>query len=183
MRARHVLFAAFAALLVTACAGSGKRVKPTTEIIDAPAAKAEEPAPAPAPAAEPEPEGPALAACSLLRVSFAFDSAQLDPAATEALRESARCLVDRKATRLLVEGHADERGTAAYNVALGARRAEAVKRYLADLGVTARIETVSFGEELPAAAGADESAWRENRRAELRANGDRRSDGTVHAAF
>lgn len=181
MRSTRLLFTTFAAILVTACAGSGKRVNTTTEIVDSPVVQA--PEPAPAPAAEPEPEqAEAVSDCTLVRVSFAFDSAILDAAAMEALRENARCLSERKTTKLLVEGHADERGTAAYNVALGARRADAVKRYLGDLGVGAGIETVSFGEELPATAGSDERAWRENRRAELRANGDRRSDGSVFAA-
>jgi peptidoglycan-associated lipoprotein len=181
MRPYRVLFPTFALILLAGCASNAKSAKPTTEIIDGVAA-APEPAPEPAPAAEPEPEPAAVSDCALVRVSFAFDSAQLDASAMEALRENARCLEERKATKLLVEGHADERGTAAYNVALGARRAEAVKRYLGDLGVTARIETVSFGEELPVTGGADERAWSQNRRAELRGNGDRRSDGSVFAA-
>lgn len=177
MRSSRVLFPTFAFLLLAGCASNAKSVKPTTEIIDGVA----QAPPEPAPAAEPAPEAPVVSDCALLRVPFAFDSAQLDPGAMNALRENARCLEQRKATRLLVEGHADERGTVAYNIGLGTRRAEAVRRYLADLGVTAAIETVSFGKELPAAPGADERAWAQNRRAELRTNGDRRSDGSVFA--
>lgn len=117
------------------------------------------------------------ASCSLVRVSFAFDSAQLDPEAMRVLRDNARCIAERRAASLLVEGHCDERGTAQYNVALGARRAETVRRYLADLGVTAKLDTVSFGKELPLAPGSGDSAWAQNRRAELRLAGETRSDG------
>ena len=70
------------------------------------------------------------------------------------LREDADCLSRRAATALLIEGHCDERGTTEYNIALGARRAETVrKRYLADLGVKTKFDTVSFGKELPLVAG------------------------------
>jgi peptidoglycan-associated lipoprotein len=70
---------------------------------------------------------------------------------------------------LVVEGHCDERGSEEYNLALGDRRAAAVARYLEDLGVSGtRLRTVSFGENKPAAAGHDESAWRVNRRSEIR---------------
>ena len=78
---------------------------------------------------------------------------------------------------MIVEGHTDERGTTAYNLALGGRRADAVRTYLRDLGVTAGLETISFGKELPLASGAGEEAWSQNRRAELKLPGDRRSDG------
>jgi peptidoglycan-associated lipoprotein len=67
-----------------------------------------------------------------------------------------------------IQGHCDERGSDEYNLALGDRRAAAVKRYLVDLGVpSARLKTVTFGESRPAVAGHDETAWRYNRRSEL----------------
>jgi peptidoglycan-associated lipoprotein len=70
--------------------------------------------------------------------------------------------------KVTIEGHTDERGSAEYNLALGERRANAVKRYLVDLGVSSsKLRTVSFGEERPAVQGHDESAWRYNRRAEF----------------
>jgi peptidoglycan-associated lipoprotein len=124
---------------------------------------------------------PSTETCGLVRVRFAFDSAQLDEAATQALREDAQCLARRAPPALVVEGHCDERGTTQYNVVLGARRAEAVRRYLADLGVKTRFDTVSFGKELPVAQGSGEAAWAQNRRAELRLPGDRRSDGQLVA--
>jgi peptidoglycan-associated lipoprotein len=74
---------------------------------------------------------------------------------------------------ITVEGHCDERGSEEYNLALGERRANAVKRYLVDLGVpSSRVRTVSFGEAKPAVMGHDESAWRYNRRAEFRSRGN-----------
>jgi peptidoglycan-associated lipoprotein len=174
-----LLALAFAAL---ACAAQPKSLNPSTDILDGGAvssapAPAPEPA-APAPAADPVPADPG---CSLVRVAFAFDSAQLSPAAMSSLRESAKCIADRGATALLIEGHCDERGTAQYNVALGARRADAVKRYLADLGVKATLDSVSFGKELPMVQGAGEGAWAQNRRAEMRLPGEKRSDGMTVA--
>jgi peptidoglycan-associated lipoprotein len=187
-------FATLPILLLAACASQGKAVKPSTEIVDAaPAA-----APAPAVAAAPAPGtcssdascGPGevctngrctAAACGVSKITFGFDSAQLEPSALDALRTDAQCIQQRRSASVLIEGHCDERGTAAYNLALGARRAEAVKKYLAGLGVAAPIETVSFGKELPAVEGTGESIWAQNRRAELRLPGDTRSDGKVVA--
>jgi peptidoglycan-associated lipoprotein len=71
--------------------------------------------------------------------------------------------------RVVLEGHADERGTREYNMALGERRAKAVQRYLVLQGVSpAQLELVSYGEERPVATGSDDSAWAQNRRVELR---------------
>jgi peptidoglycan-associated lipoprotein len=171
------------ALAVTACAANPKTLNPSTDVVDGVAGASAPPAPMSDPAPEPAPAepGPATSDCSLVRVRFAFDSAQLGPDAMRALREDAKCITDRQATSLLIEGHCDERGTAQYNVALGARRAEAVRRYLADLGVKAKLDAVSFGKELPLTPGTGEAAWAQNRRAEMRLPGDRRSDGTVVA--
>ncbi len=75
--------------------------------------------------------------------------------------------VDPKA-RIVIEGHADERGTTEYNLALGQKRAEAVSKALGALGVAAnRVESISFGEEKPRAQGSNEQAWSQNRRADL----------------
>ena len=71
--------------------------------------------------------------------------------------------------RVTIEGHCDERGSEEYNLALGERRASAVKRYLTTLGIPdSKLDTVSFGESKPATQGHDESAWRWNRRAEFK---------------
>ena len=80
----------------------------------------------------------------------------------------AKYLVANKATRVRIEGHTDERGSREYNLALGQRRADGVRRSLVLLGVNeTQIETVSFGEEKPAMTGTSEEAWRANRRADL----------------
>jgi len=179
--------AILAAAILSACAANPKSVKSSTDVIDgaaatAPApAAAPAPAPAPEPAAAPEPAPAAAEACALVRVRFAFDSAQLDADATRLLRDDAECLSKRGATALLIEGHCDERGTAQYNIALGARRADAVKRYLTSLGVKAAIDSVSFGKELPLASGSEDAAWAQNRRAEMRLPGEKRSDGKLVA--
>lgn len=102
----------------------------------------------------------------LRTVHFDFDSARIraDQAAT--MESNAFWLLDHPDARIIVEGHCDERGTREYNLALGQRRADAAADYLISLGVDpSRIETVSFGEELPAVPGYDETAWAANRRA------------------
>jgi len=79
----------------------------------------------------------------------------------------------KKDSRIRIEGNADERGSREYNLALGQRRAEAVKRVMTVLGVAdGRIETISFGEEKPKANGHDEASWAENRRADIRYAGE-----------
>lgn len=99
---------------------------------------------------------------------FDFDQSVVKPDAAAALEAHAKNLV-AKGGKVVLEGHADERGTREYNLALGERRAEAVARYLTVLGVTSQqIETVSYGEERPASLGHDESSWSLNRRVELR---------------
>ena len=99
---------------------------------------------------------------------FAFDAATLDADAQEALRQSASWLREHPEFALRIEGHCDERGTEQYNLALADRRASIVRDYLVTLGVdTARIKTVSYGEERPFAEGHNEAAWAQNRRAHL----------------
>ncbi|APV51794.1 peptidoglycan-associated lipoprotein [Betaproteobacteria bacterium GR16-43] len=80
---------------------------------------------------------------------------------------------DKRDAKIRIEGNCDERGSREYNLALGQRRAEAVKKVMTVLGVQdGRIETVSFGEEKPASAGHDESAWQQNRRADIKYPGE-----------
>jgi peptidoglycan-associated lipoprotein len=102
------------------------------------------------------------------RVYFDYDDAALRADARAALDEKARALRDNPEIRLRIEGHADERGSTEYNLALGSRRAASVVAYLTGFGIVAsRLETVSLGEERPLDAGHDETAWRQNRRAEF----------------
>jgi peptidoglycan-associated lipoprotein len=100
------------------------------------------------------------------RVFFGFDSAVLSPVAAETLDRQAVWLRRYPDVIVTIEGHADERGTREYNLALGDRRANAVKNYLVALEIEPeRITTISYGEERPADPGHDESAWATNRRA------------------
>ena len=99
-------------------------------------------------------------------VFFEFDSAVLDPAATGQLKANATWLVQNPDVAVMIEGHCDERGTAEYNIALGERRSEVTKSFLANAGVSvSRMETVSYGEERPFDSGHNEMAWSQNRRA------------------
>jgi len=100
---------------------------------------------------------------------FDFDKSIVRPESREALAKHAEYLVSHPDARVVLEGHADERGTREYNMALGERRAKAISRYLTIQGVAAsQIETVSFGEEVPVAFGHDSNAWQLNRRVEVR---------------
>jgi peptidoglycan-associated lipoprotein len=101
-------------------------------------------------------------------IYFAYDSSDLD-AESQAVAEAHASYLMNNAARVVLEGHADERGTREYNLALGERRAKAVASVFEALGVNmANIETVSYGEENPAVEGHDESAWHLNRRVEIR---------------
>ena len=99
------------------------------------------------------------------RVFFAFDSSALDPMAQDTLRRQAEWLRANPTRNAVIEGHADERGTREYNLALGARRASAVRNFLVGEGVAAdRLRSVTYGKERPEALCSDESCWSVNRR-------------------
>jgi len=97
---------------------------------------------------------------------FDFDRYDLSADARGVLRGNAEWLKSNPFARVEIEGHCDERGTNDYNLALGAKRAQAARDYLASLGVAAdRMSTTSFGEEIPVCQEPSESCWRQNRRA------------------
>jgi len=99
-------------------------------------------------------------------VNFGFDSAELTVSARSTLNRQAAFLSLNQDLMIVIEGHADERGTREYNLALGDRRATAVRDYLVAKGInSARVRTVSYGKERPAVAGSDDAAWAKNRRA------------------
>jgi peptidoglycan-associated lipoprotein len=99
------------------------------------------------------------------RVFFAYDKSDLSADARRTLERQAAWLRQWSNQRLTVEGHCDERGTREYNLALGERRANAVKDYLVALGVpAARLSTISYGKERPVVLGSNEAAWAQNRR-------------------
>ena len=100
-------------------------------------------------------------------VLFDFDSSQLSDYARRVLDRQAGFLKAQPEARIILGGHADERGTREYNLALGERRAAAARDYLVAKGVNAaRIRIISYGKERPVAVGSNEAAWRLNRRAE-----------------
>ncbi|NNF08204.1 MAG: peptidoglycan-associated lipoprotein Pal [Candidatus Eisenbacteria bacterium] len=98
-------------------------------------------------------------------VFFPYDRYELRTEARRVLQENVRYLRDNPDLRIVLEGHCDERGTTEYNLALGQKRAEAVRQYLVDLGIEPqRISLISFGEEKPFVEGASEDAFSKNRR-------------------
>lgn len=99
---------------------------------------------------------------------FAFDKSELNAAGKATLDAYAAYLNSNSGTAVTVEGNCDERGSREYNLALGQRRADSVKAYLVNQGVSAnRIDTVSFGEERPVCKGSGEACWAQNRRADI----------------
>lgn len=114
-------------------------------------------------------EMPGDQASPLATVFFEYDSAALGDDTLRTIEANARWLNAHPRTRVVIEGHCDERGTLEYNLGLGARRAATVRDHLVRLGIAPdRLETISFGEEKPAEEGHDEAAWAKNRRAEFR---------------
>ena len=101
-------------------------------------------------------------------IYYEFDKSEIKPDSRNLLEANARYLRDHPNVKVRVEGNADERGSAEYNLALGQRRAEAVTRQLKVLGVNeSRIEAVSLGKEKPKRTGHDETSWQENRRSDI----------------
>ncbi|UCC72403.1 MAG: peptidoglycan-associated lipoprotein Pal [Gemmatimonadota bacterium] len=102
------------------------------------------------------------------RVHFDFDKSDIRPDAEEVLQRKVVVLREYAGVSFRIEGHCDERGSNEYNLALGQRRAEAVRRYLVSYGLDAsRFTTISYGEERPAMRASNEDAWAQNRRAEF----------------
>jgi peptidoglycan-associated lipoprotein len=130
------------------------------------------------PAAPPGPVGPVgpggpgyapgsqqdLAATAGDRVFFAFDRADIAPEGQQILRRQAEWLRRYPQVSVTIEGHCDERGTREYNLALGERRAQAVKNVLVAMGIPAsRVSTISYGKERPIVVGSSEESWAQNR--------------------
>ena len=106
------------------------------------------------------------ASSPLKEIYFGFDRADLSPEARAVLGQNAEWLKKNSASRVQIEGHCDARGTAEYNLALGAKRAQAALDYLSTLGVAKdRMTTISYGHEIPVCGDATEECWAKNRRA------------------
>lgn len=103
---------------------------------------------------------------ALSDIRFDYDSASIGGDSQAELDKNAEWLKDNDDTKIVIEGHCDERGTVEYNLALGERRAQAVAEYLESVGVdSSRFSTVSYGEEIPLDPASTEEAWSKNRRA------------------
>lgn len=165
-----------AMLLTVSCAKKAVQEEPAVTVAPEPAV------PEQAVETAPEPQGPSdeelaaqQAAMAMEKarqmfvgenIYFEFDSAALLPAAQQVLSTKADYLFANPDASVTVEGHCDERGTNAYNMALGQRRADAAKDFLVNLGIDAgRLSTISYGEEQPLDFGHNEEAWAKNRRA------------------
>ncbi len=115
-----------------------------------------------------EAQGPTEGLLAKRTIYFDFDSSEIRGEGTEIVAAHAKYLASRGGMKVRLEGHTDERGSREYNIGLGERRAQAVRRALLLQGATeSQLSTVSYGEERPAAAGSDEAAWAKNRRVEI----------------
>lgn len=113
-------------------------------------------------------EGANSALLQTLVIYFDFDQADIKPEFTQVIQAHGQRLATNQSLQVRLEGHTDERGSREYNIGLGERRAQSVRRALMLNGANAsQITTVSYGEERPAATGSDEESWRLNRRVEL----------------
>jgi len=185
MRATSLLLVLATAGLAAACGGKPAPEQPAPEPTAAPT-----PAPTPAPtdesaerdrverermAREASERARAVAADLAAMINFEYDQAAVRATDQATLDKKAAILAANPNVRLQISGHADERGSDEYNLALGNRRAGAAKRYLENKGIDgARLEVVSYGEERPLNAGHDEAAYAQNRRDEFQvtAGGD-----------
>lgn len=164
MKLSHSLMIATALVTVAGCAK-----KPPKELPPAP----QETPTAEAPVTDPNAGAPVpgsqahfVANVSSDRVFFDTDQSDVDAEDQATLQSQATYLRQYPQVRVTIEGHADERGTREYNLALGERRANAAKNYLVSIGIPeSRISTISFGKERPDATGSDEASWARNRRA------------------
>ena len=164
------------AVLLAACGGN--KMMPMNAPPAPPPPPAAMPAPPPPQPAPPPPRPPAPVQQSIVpgsvqdfqvnvgdRIFFAYDRSDLDDRARAVLQKQAAWLQRYGSVVLSIEGHADERGTREYNIALGARRAQSVKDFLTSLGIsTARLETISYGKERPVCIESNEACWAQNRR-------------------
>ena len=119
-------------------------------------------------AGDDETAGPQAGLLAKRTIYFDFDSSEIKGDGTDIVAAHAKYLANNSAARVRLEGHTDDRGSREYNIGLGERRAQSVRRALLLQGATeAQLSTVSYGAERPAVAGHDETAWSKNRRVEI----------------
>jgi len=163
---------AIAALLASCASSTPPATEPAAQpgTREAPARQAQPPVAKPAPqaAARGNPLNDPNNILSKRSVYYDFDKSDIKPEFNALVEAHARYLRDNAGARMTIEGNCDERGSREYNVALGQRRSEGVKKAMMLLGAREQqIESVSFGEEKPKASGHDESAWSQNRRSDI----------------
>jgi len=170
-RTPRIAIAALAglALVLALAPGCASRKKVTTaQPAPPPTPAVEEKAetPPPPPPSTPPDQEPDGSQISLQDAFFDFDNFELSSDAKAVLDSNAKYLEKNAGSRVIIEGHCDERGSVEYNLALGEKRAKTTKDYLVSYGIAAgRITTISYGKERPFAQGHDEGAWSQNRRA------------------
>jgi peptidoglycan-associated lipoprotein len=170
-----IITAAVLTALLAACSSTPTQTAaPSPAPAPASTSTAAAPAPAPTPAAVAAPQAmaahldPSNPIYRERSVYFDFDDSTIRGDYSALIERHGRYLGDNAALKVKVEGHTDERGSSEYNLALGQRRAEAVKKALQIAGAKdAQIEAISFGKEKPKAAGHDEASWAQNRRADI----------------
>jgi peptidoglycan-associated lipoprotein len=162
---KTALIAATALVALSACAKKRPETLPPAPV----GSTGDQPPPPPGPVGNevvPGSDADFRRSVSSNTILFGLDQYDIDPTARSILDSQSDWLQRYPNVRITIEGHADERGTREYNLALGDRRANAAKNYLVARGVPAsRISTISYGKERPAALGSDEESWAQNRRA------------------
>jgi peptidoglycan-associated lipoprotein len=176
MKSMRILFLASAAVLAAGCASTKLEEKPAPVVEQSKPTPPPAPAPAPAPVTKVEPPAPVptdplndpTSILAKRSVYFDFDKSVIKVEYQSLIEAHGRYLVEHASRQVRIEGNCDERGGREYNLALGQRRADAVRERMELVGVPgARIETISFGKEKPKALGHDEASWADNRRADL----------------
>ncbi|MDQ8022970.1 MAG: peptidoglycan-associated lipoprotein Pal [Moraxellaceae bacterium] len=171
----HLILSLIAAATLAACSSTPETKPAPAAAAPAPAAAPAAPAakPAAAPAAKVDPYDPSqlnnpASLLSKRSIFFAYDKFDVSEDYQPLVVTHALFLTKNPSYKIVIQGNADERGSSEYNLALGQKRADAVKSGLVALGVSAgQIETISFGKEKPRNTGSDEVAWAENRRADI----------------
>ena len=159
---------AVAALLLAACHTEPVKQEAPTQQAAAPAAKPADNYTVKTQTAEVDPLNDPKGALAQRSVFFDFDKYDIKPEYTQLVTNHAKYLESHPAHKIQIQGNTDERGTAEYNLALGQKRAEAVRKAMAALGVPdSRMEATSNGKTQPKAEGHDETAWAQNRRADI----------------
>ena len=178
---KHVASYLVLAGLAAGCAS--QEAKKDAPVADRTGAPTTQPSTATAPPTTSRPATPGSVAGNPLRdpsnilskrsVFFEYDSNAVKDEYRGMVQAHSRYMADKRDSKVRIEGNCDERGSREYNLALGQRRAESVKKVMTVLGVSdGRIETVSYGEEKPVATGHDEQAWSQNRRADIKYAGE-----------